>query len=63
MRRIQNWKSSLVAAAIFLALICLPLLGNISFEIVKRAIQKKVMLSQLSSYRMGPEAFDDKAHE
>jgi hypothetical protein len=63
MRQIQNWKSPLVAAAIFLALICLPLLGNISFDTVKQATQKKVVLNQTGSHRMGPEATDDKAHE
>jgi hypothetical protein len=65
-RRIQNWKSPLVAAAIFLALICLPLLGNISFNMVKRAAMKSVGLNQLNQRtmdRMGAGAIDDKAHE
>jgi hypothetical protein len=63
MRQIQNWKSPLVAAAIFVALLCLPLLGNISFDIVKRATQKRVVLNPMSSDRMGVKAVDDKAHE
>jgi hypothetical protein len=62
-RQIQNWKSPLVAAAIFVALVCLPLFGNISFDIVRQATQKKVVLNQMSWDRRGPEAVDDKAHE
>jgi hypothetical protein len=61
--RIQNWKSPLVAAAIFLALVFLPLLGNISFKMVKQAAMKSVGLSQRAMNRMGPGAVDDKAHE
>jgi hypothetical protein len=63
MRQMQNWKSPLIAAAIFAALFCLPLLGNITFDMVKRATQKMVVLTRMSSDRMGPEVVDGKAHE
>jgi hypothetical protein len=62
----QNWKSPIVAAAIFLALICLPLLGNISFKTVKRAAMKSVGLNQLNKRtmdRVEAGAIDDKAQE
>lgn len=63
MRRIQNWKSPLVAAAIFLALICLPLLGNISFNLVRQTVMKSVALNQRTMDRMRAGAIGDKAHE
>jgi hypothetical protein len=63
MRRIQNWKSPLIAAAIFLALIFLPLLGNISFDMVKRAAMKSVGLNQRAMNRMGAVAIEDKTRE
>jgi hypothetical protein len=63
MRQMQNWKSPFIAAAIFAALACLPLLGNLTFYMVKRATQKMVVLTRMSPDRMGPEAVDGKAHE
>jgi hypothetical protein len=50
-------------AAIFMALVHLPLLGNICLDMVKGATQKKVVLNQMTFDHVGPEAVDDKAHE
>jgi hypothetical protein len=63
MRQMQNWKSPLIAAAIFAALACLPILGNLTFDMVKRATQKMVVLTRMGSDRMGPEAVHVKAHD
>jgi hypothetical protein len=62
-RQIQKWESPLVAVVIFVALVCLSILEHTSFYVGKGATQKKVMLNQMSSDRMGLEAIDDKAHE
>jgi hypothetical protein len=63
MRRVQNWKTPLVAAAIFLALICLPLLGNISFNRVRQAVMKSVRFNQRPMNRVGIVVINDKAHK
>ncbi len=41
MRGIQNAMSPIIAAAILGALLCLPILGNISFKTSKLAVQNK----------------------
>jgi len=63
MRQVQNWKTPFIATGIFVALLCLPVLGNLSVEIVKRAPQKKEVVKQTTLERLGAEVRDDKAHE
>jgi hypothetical protein len=63
MRQVRNWKTPLIATAILVALACLPVLGNLSVEIVKRETQKKEVVKLATPDRVGTEVRDDKAHE
>jgi hypothetical protein len=46
MRGIQNPISPIIAAAILAALLCLPILGNISFNTSELEVQNKLMYNK-----------------
>ena len=48
MRGIQNPISPIIAAAILAALLCLPLLGNISFNTLRLEAQNKLMYNKMT---------------
>ena len=63
MHKIQNRISPLVAAAIIGALLCLPVLGNMSARTARLATHNKVMYTKMILEIKGVQAKHDKGHE